>query len=428
VYLFSRILHDKLTTEQFEYAISNGASPMAKQIAPSLYEKRQSDGEQGFWAVYRALAVEDYPQLQEWEDAVKTDAPPIESTKWGKYKPTTLLEMALRPRPIDIIENVFYEGTVGELFGAAGTKKSFLAFDWFAHIAMNMPWQGHAIKKSGKCIYTLAEGADNFIKRAFAWCHYHHIPLERLSENLLLVEREIPLANAAEISEYISDVGEFIHNVAPVAIAFDTLMRCSGGGNINLPDTMAQLYDGANRIRRELAVSHVLIVHHEGKDSTKGSAGSFVLRANCDIVHRLTCDETTGGLTLSCNPNMGGKMKDKAEYPDIYLNTRPVYYTEEKFSDDSSLVIVCGEKPTQSIKLTANRQAVLDALPQSAGASFTAWKQSVDKIRKADELPPMPKQTFIDNKDWLLAHGLVRKTGTEGTENTYWRVQESEGE
>lgn len=422
--LLRNIYHDRITSEQFEHALNNGISPALKNIAVPLYEARRDGGTSDFLTVYQAYASVDYPELAGWEDAVKTGAPPVEEgPKWGKYKPLTLLEMAQKPRPIDIIEGIFYEKTVAELFGAAGTKKSFLAFDWFAHIALGIPWQGHVIKKPGKCVYTLAEGADNFIKRALAWCSYHHVPLEKLSENLFIVDREIPLSNAAEIEEYISDVGEFIHNVAPVAVSFDTLMRCSGGENINAPDVMAKLYDGANRIRRELDASHVLIVHHEGKDSTKGSAGSFVLRANCDIVHRLSCDETTGALTLSCNPNSGGKMKDKAEYPDIYLNTRPVYYTEEMLNDDSSLVIIEGDKPApRTPKLTPARQVALDALPHESALSYSEWKSSIDSTLTAEDQPVMGKPTFDKCREWLTQRGFVRKDD----QGRYWRNQEGE--
>ena len=397
-----------------------------RELAATALDEMKRDGIAGFWRVLETQET-DHPELKNWRTLIETEAPPevpLEEKKLGKYRPKTLLEMAQQPRPSDIIADIFYEKTVGLLFGAAGTKKSFLAFDWLAHIAMGRSWQGHEIKKPGKCIYTMAEGADSFIKRALAWCQYYQVPLKDLSENLLIVDREIPLSNAAEISEYIADIGEYIHNVAPVVVVFDTLMRCSGGENINAPDVMARLYDGANAIRRELDVAHALIVHHEGKDSTRGSAGSFVLRANCDIVHRLTCDEPTGTITLSCNPNVGGKMKDKAEYPDIYLNTHTVYYTEDMSRDDSSLVLVNGSKPAQKVKLNANRQLMLDALPHGAGLSYSEWKDAVDKARKADSQPAMPKQTFNDNREWLIKNNLVRKAGTEGTDTyTYWRVQ-----
>jgi len=399
-----------------------------KGTLTSLLEGIRDFGEEGFWKAYRQCE-EDYPRMKEWRKAIETEAAPEgeqEPPPPKKYRPVTLLEMMGRPQASDIIEDIFYEKTVGLLFGISGTKKSFLAFDFCAHIAMNIPWQGHQIKKPGICVYTVAEGADSFIKRARSWCAYHHVALEDLSQRLVLVEREIPLGNGAEVTEYIESVREYLGDVQPIVVVFDTLMRCSGGENINAPDGMSKLFDGANLIRRELDAAHALIVHHEGKDATKGSAGSFVLRANCDIVHRLTCD-ADGTLTLSCNPAVGGKIKDKAEYPDIYLNTQTVYYTEEALKDDSSLVIISGEMPMQEVKLTLNRRLLLEVLPETQGFSFTEWWQAVNTSKQADGLAAMAKQTFIDNKDWLVNQNLVRKIGTdEGTEtNTYQKVKGS---
>src|SRR5579859_6591055 len=94
------------------------------ELARALLEAYQSDGESGFWKSYDALAREN-KRLAPFRKSIEAPAAPEEVQEWGKYRPTTLLEMAKKPRPNDIIEDIFYEKTVGELFGAAGTKKSF---------------------------------------------------------------------------------------------------------------------------------------------------------------------------------------------------------------------------------------------------------------------------------------------------------------
>jgi len=76
-------------------------------------------------------------------------------------------------------------------------------------------------------------------------------------------------------------------------IVLDTLARVMAGGNENAPDDMGQLIGNCDRLRQESG-SHVMLVHHTGKDEARGARGHSSLRAATD-----TEIEVSGGNGLS---------------------------------------------------------------------------------------------------------------------------------
>lgn len=370
-----------------------------RYLASMLSEAETDGGIEGLARVVHGLRDE-YPILTKLAEEVSTP---------GKYRPVTLLEMARRPRPAWIIQDWIYENTVGEIYGESGCMKTFLVFDWAASVASNIAWQGRPVHKPGKVVYLLAEGADSFISRALAWCKHHHVRLEDLSESLLLVPQELPLNNGAEVQAYIDEVSEYLYNVAPAMVVFDTLMRCSNGGNINSPDVMQSLYDGANRVRRDLGAASALIVHHEGKDKSKGGAGSFVLRSNCDCIYHQTRDKATGLITLTAD-----KMKDKPEL-ETYLDSWTVFYgDDETNTDESSLVIIPGTKPEKAPeRLTATQENMLAILDKHTTLTHGDWLNAwtTDGGRKA---------TFDDNFRKLRDKKIIEQY-SEGKRQMYKR-------
>jgi hypothetical protein len=107
---------EALTPKEINDAVSGELNDTAHELARAM----QKSGQEGFWTVWTALA-HDNKRLINWRPLVEIPPAPIPSSeeqKRGKYRPTTLLEMAQRPRPNDIIEDIFYEKTIGELFAS----------------------------------------------------------------------------------------------------------------------------------------------------------------------------------------------------------------------------------------------------------------------------------------------------------------------
>ena len=91
-------------------------------------------------------------------------------------------------------------------------------------------------------------------------------------------------ANAliALIREVETEFGE-----ACVLLVIDTLSRAMAGGDENSSTDMAQFVANVDRIR-DATKSHVLVIHHTGKDKTKGARGHSSLRAAADTELEVT--------------------------------------------------------------------------------------------------------------------------------------------
>ncbi|MBX9265093.1 helicase RepA family protein, partial [Klebsiella pneumoniae] len=91
-------------------------------------------------------------------------------------------------------------------------------------------------------------------------------------------------------------------------IVIDTLARCFGGNDENDAKDMGAFIEGCDTIKRETGAT-VLVVHHSGKDDTKGARGSSAFRAALDAEFNVRREGDGGAIILTCT-----KVKD-AEGP-----------------------------------------------------------------------------------------------------------------
>ncbi|MGB0299622.1 MAG: AAA family ATPase, partial [Paracoccaceae bacterium] len=95
----------------------------------------------------------------------------------------------------------------------------------------------------------------------------------------------------AKIEAIISEIGRRKEPVSVLVI--DTLARATAGQmDENNNSEMSKLIAGLDAIRQRTGV-HIMLVHHSGKDTSKGARGASALRAACDTEIELTIDEDT---------------------------------------------------------------------------------------------------------------------------------------
>ena len=66
-------------------------------------------------------------------------------------------------------------------------------------------------------------------------------------------------------------------------IVVDTLARAMAGGNENAPDDMGKLLNNVEALRQGTD-AFVLLIHHTGKDETKGARGHSSLKGAADTI------------------------------------------------------------------------------------------------------------------------------------------------
>lgn len=191
-----------------------------------------------------------------------------------------------------IIKGVLPKADLAVLFGESGSGKSFAALDMAVDIAEGTSWRGH-ITKPGRVVYIAAEGAGGFRKRLAAIAVQRGLDLTQLNIGVI---SDAP--NLMEKADAL-DVAKAIH--------------AAGGADLVIVDTFAQVMPGANENAGEdvgKALSHckgihratgamVMLVHHSGKDSSKGARGWSGLRAAADVELEVVRADDNRSLTVT---------------------------------------------------------------------------------------------------------------------------------
>lgn len=177
------------------------------------------------------------------------------------------------PEPTPLIEDLIDLNSVSVLFGPSGGGKSLIALDWALHVASGMSWWGRPTVP-GRVLYVVAEGAHGTKHRYEAWCEYHDI--ERVDD---IVWMTVP-ANVLRDDER-EELLAIVAELSPCLTVLDTLARHMPGGDENSFETMSQIVETLDSIKRETGGAAVG-VHHAGKDEEKGSRGHSSLKGALD--------------------------------------------------------------------------------------------------------------------------------------------------
>lgn len=167
------------------------------------------------------------------------------------------------------------------LYGESGSGKTFNALDLACHVAAGRPWREMEVEQ-GIVIYVAAEAPESVKRRIWAWRRHHeveHLPV-------LVVQSSVDLLNG-DADALVALVAQIARDHGRVAmVVVDTLARAMTG-NENAPDDMGKFVAACGAIR-EVGDTHVLVVHHSGKDLAKGARGHSCLRAATDVELEVT--------------------------------------------------------------------------------------------------------------------------------------------
>lgn len=197
-----------------------------------------------------------------------------------------------------IVKGVLPQAGLGVIYGESGSGKSFFTLDLCAHIVAGEPWRGHKTKR-GRVAYVVAEGAAGFRLRIQAHAQQRGTPLDELfvcgGAPSLLIAKDV-----TDLTQALQGLGELL------VVVVDTLAQTMAGGNENASEDMGKALKHCRTIH-DATGALVLLVHHSGKDSSKGARGHSSLRAAADVEIEVTRAED-GTRTASLS-----KQKDGAD-------------------------------------------------------------------------------------------------------------------
>jgi hypothetical protein len=257
-------------------------------------------------------------------------------------------EFASGPSPTWLIKHVLPDAELVVMFGASGSGKSFLALDMALAVARGVPWRGKRVRQ-GRVAYIAAEGAGGFRNRLKAYAIANEI---NLADIPLLVLNAAPnlldKTDAAEVAAAIKSSGG-----ASVVIV-DTFAQVTAGGDENSGEDMGKALSHCKQIHRATGAV-VLLVHHSGKDTSKGARGWSGVRAACDAELEVVREETGRYVRLSKQKDGEDDLRWGFDLEMVQLGV------DEDLDPITSCVVIEGEIPTTRSRrsLRSNQKVVL---------------------------------------------------------------------
>ncbi len=225
---------------------------------------------------------------QEWPRGLTKRAADLR----GQIKPLDKIAPVLKSRYL--VKGWIDLGTLSVVYGEPGAGKTFFALDLAMHIAAGLTWHGCRVQDgdryAGPVAYIAGEGGRGI-----------HNRLEAIRlENPDLWDRAIanqgfnlvPTMLDLTASRDPVDLVEALQHVKPAFIVIDTLAMAFGAGDENTAQHMGVFVQSCRSIREAFG-AHLLVVHHSGKDSSRGARGSGALRGAADTEIELTRDDET---------------------------------------------------------------------------------------------------------------------------------------
>lgn len=316
-------------------------------------------------------------------------------------------EFASGAPPRWLIKGVLPQAELVVLYGESGAGKTFATLDLVAAIARGVEWRGHRVCK-GRIIYVAAEGAGGLRKRLAAYARHHGIDLADIemfvvpsAPNLLLKE------DALELARVIAALGP-----ADV-IVIDTLAQTTPGGNENAAEDMGRALAHCKGIHRATGAL-VLLVHHSGKDTSKGARGWSGLRAAADAELEVVRMGATRVLQVT-------KQKDGDDHGRWAFDLTEVALGVDEDGDViSSCAVTEAAMPASGgpVKPLGRIEAVVNAVVQEFAQAQTSGIEVEAVLAEAVKRLPAAEDGKRDTRKQHARRALTRLC--EGDEAPYW--------
>lgn len=335
------------------------------------------------------------------------------SAKSDKRKSTlTNLDFAKVGEPnstLEIVEDLLSTDSFTCVYGPSKSGKTFFLLDLSLHIALNMPWQGRGVLQSGVCYISL-EGAGGFCNRIAAWQLNHGI--DDLSDYPFhAMTGSFDMRNDKATAEHIVAAAKELESRTGIPtrlIMIDTLARAMAGGEENSAQDMGAIIRVADKLRLATGAT-VCLVHHTGKDTTKGARGSSALMAAVDTEIELSrngesrCAEVT-------------KQKDGIEGDTFRFKLQQVELGYNKqWGKPAQSCVVAADVVTDFEDLTD--------LGDRTGKAIGILKKLIQRANRLDDFKGDDSQAAIHQDAWRAALQKAEwpKAGqTNGAFRTAW--------
>jgi AAA domain len=200
-----------------------------------------------------------------------------------RFLPVAIDDVVIPAVPPWLIDGLLPARGLACIVGPPKSGKSFLTSDMLFAVARAVPYAGRETVP-GPVVYLTGEGVNGFKRRLVAM--RRHFDTEGQGVPFYMVESVPDLGSEqTDLPRLLADLDTFIAQRAPGgvrAIVLDTLARCMGEADENAARDMGRFVNRCSAIERHFECL-VVVVHHVGKDPTRGGRGSNSLNGAADV-------------------------------------------------------------------------------------------------------------------------------------------------
>jgi hypothetical protein len=275
-------------------------------------------------------------------------------------------------------------GSASVVYGESNVGKTFFAMDLALHVAARLPWHGVRVagmgdrEWPGQVYYLALEGGSGFSNRICAMRSERPDIFERIESagDFVPWPVAIDLHGATDGQAIAYAINETSEPTALIVI--DTLARAMGDGDENTAKDMGQFVRNIDLIRKQTG-AHVMVIHHSGKDTSKGARGSGSLRGAIDTEIELT---RSGSVVMAETKKQRDMPSDKV----FAYTLRSVFIGNDEDGDAVTSAVVDVAEPVKKamrlkgqalIAMQAFGDALADHGETKAGEAFPSNRQCV---------------------------------------------------
>jgi hypothetical protein len=254
---------------------------------------------------------------------------------------------SIEDEPVEwLVQGVIPQKSFVALYAPPASFKSFIALDIAECIATGRQFLGNQITKQGAVLYIAGEGHGGIGSRIKALKTHHKTPV---GAPVYFLRRQVNLRSSkTDLQDLVAAIDDLkaIHDINFELIIIDTLARAFGGGNENASEDMGAFITAAGAIQGRYECG-LLVVHHAGKDATKGLRGHSSLLGAVDteleIIRIEGAKPPKGILHVS-------KQKDGEDGQRIGFKMVEVSSSRLNVADTSSLAVEPDKEMDTSVK------------------------------------------------------------------------------
>lgn len=290
---------------------------------------------------------------------------------------------------------------IGAMFGASASGKSFLVLDLLATVACGGAWFGCRVK-SAPVLYIALEGEAGISQRVKAYEMKHG----KVNAAFRFMLQTLDIRNAADRADLVLAIKAA--GWCGGLLCIDTLNRAAPGMDENDSKSMGEVISASKAIQAELG-GLVLLVHHTGKDATKGLRGHSSLHAALDCAVEVSRD----------GDRREWKLHKAKDGEDGEAHPFRLDVIEIGTDDEGEQITSCVVVPEESIGDSVRR-----ALPPKSGNQRIIWDALGDVLKASPhygQAGAAPTRPCVELNDAIekTRNRLVcePKRQTEGTQS-----------